>query len=239
LLLLFLPLAFINNLYYWGFFVGISSLCFYLVSPFWLTFNLDYYKPLGNPTKFIHAMLTHFSRCKDEEIYPEQYLEYAEKQELDLDSKQGDEGVVDEVKRLKEISNAYHVYQQLLLDNNALDFGDLINYTLKLFTQRKNILKKYQEQFDYILVDEFQDTNFAQYNLVKLLAGDKKNLTVVADDDQSIYKFRGASVSNRGPLSPSGIRSSSGPLRDGSMHPRRRFGSSQNRGAGWLPAIVA
>ncbi|MCX6740237.1 MAG: UvrD-helicase domain-containing protein [Candidatus Parcubacteria bacterium] len=159
-------------------------------------FNLDYYKPLGNPTKFIHAMLSHFSRCKDEEIYPGQYLEYAEKQELDLDSKQGDEGVMDEVKRLKEISNAYHVYQQLLLDNNALDFGDLINYTLKLFKDRKNILKKYQEQFSYILVDEFQDTNFAQYNLVKLLAGERKNLTVVADDDQSIYKFRGASVSN-------------------------------------------
>ncbi len=159
-------------------------------------FNLDYYKPLGNPTKFIHALLTHFSRCKDEEIYPAQYLEYAEKQELDLDSKQGDESLVDEVRRLKEIANAYHVYQQLLLDNNALDFGDLINYTLKLFNQRKNILKKYQEQFEYILVDEFQDTNFAQYNLVKLLAGDKKNLTVVADDDQSIYKFRGASVSN-------------------------------------------
>ncbi len=159
-------------------------------------FDLDYYKPLGNPTKFIHALLTHFSRCKDEEIYPEDYLAYAEKIELDSDTKQGDEGLVDEVRRLKEIANAYHVYQQLLLDNNAFDFGDLINYTLRLFKQRKNILQKYQKQFDYILVDEFQDTNFAQYNLVKLLAGDKANLTVVADDDQSIYKFRGASVSN-------------------------------------------
>jgi DNA helicase-2/ATP-dependent DNA helicase PcrA len=159
-------------------------------------FDLDYYKPLGNPTKFIHALLTHFSRCKDEEIYPEDYLAYAEKLELDLDTKQGDEGLVDEVRRLKEIANAYHVYQQLLLDNNAFDFGDLINYTLRLFKQRKNILQKYQKQFEYILVDEFQDTNFAQYNLVKLLAGDKANLTVVADDDQSIYKFRGASVSN-------------------------------------------
>lgn len=159
-------------------------------------FDLDYYKPLGNPTKFIHALLTHFSRCKDEEIYPDDYLEYAQKMELDLDTKQGDEGLVDEVRRLKEIANAYHVYQQLLLDNNAFDFGDLINYTLRLFKQRKNILKKYQEQFEYILVDEFQDTNYAQYNLVKLLAGDKANLTVVADDDQSIYKFRGASVSN-------------------------------------------
>jgi len=159
-------------------------------------FDLDYYKPLGNPTKFIHALLTHFSRCKDEDIYPEDYLAYAEKLELDLDTKQGDEGLVEEVKRLKEIANAYHVYQQLLLDNNSFDFGDLINYTLRLFKQRKNILQKYQKQFEYILVDEFQDTNYAQYNLVKLLAGDKANLTVVADDDQSIYKFRGASVSN-------------------------------------------
>jgi len=159
-------------------------------------FDLDYYRPLGNPTKFIHALLTHFSRCKDEEIYPENYLEYANKLELDLDTKQGDEALNEEVKRLKEIANAYHVYQQLLLDNNALDFGDLINYTLKLFKQRKNILKKFQQQFEYILVDEFQDTNYAQYNLVKLLAGERANLTVVADDDQSIYKFRGASVSN-------------------------------------------
>jgi len=159
-------------------------------------FELDYYKPLGNPTKFIHALLTHFSRCKDEEIYPEDYLAYAEKLELDLDTKQGDEGLIEEVRRLKEIANAYHTYQQLLLDNNAFDFGDLINYTLRLFKQRKNILQKYQKQFEYILVDEFQDTNFAQYNLVKLLAGEMANLTVVADDDQSIYKFRGASVSN-------------------------------------------
>jgi len=159
-------------------------------------FNLDYYKPLGNPTKFIHGLLNHFSRCKDEEIYPDQYLEYAEKISLDLDSKQGDELLAEEAYRTAEVANAYHVYQQLLLDNNALDFGDLINYTLKLFKTRKNILKKYQEQFQYVLVDEFQDTNYAQYELVKLLAGKLKNLTVVADDDQSIYKFRGASVSN-------------------------------------------
>lgn len=85
-----------------------------------------------------------------------------------------------------EVAEAYRTYQQLLLENNALDFGDLINYTLKLFQTRKNILKKYQEQFKYILVDEFQDTNFAQYELVKLLAGEKKNITVVGDDDQCL-----------------------------------------------------
>lgn len=170
-------------------------------------FNLDYYKPLGNPTKFIHALLQHFSRCKDEEVYPEDYLKYAEELKLNLDNMESSQGkgkhkegddkdALDEIKRLNEVAGAYHVYQQLLLENNFLDFGDLINYTLKLFKKRPHILKRYQEQFKYILVDEFQDTNWAQYELIKLLAGQKANITVVGDDDQSIYKFRGASVSN-------------------------------------------
>ncbi|MBU4482080.1 ATP-dependent helicase [Patescibacteria group bacterium] len=165
-------------------------------------FNLDYYRPLGNPTKFIHALINHFSRCKDEEIWPQDYLEYAEKLKINLDNMEatGGEDATSEIKRLEEIANAYHIYQQLLLDNSSLDFGDLINYTLKLFQERPNILKKYQYQFKYILVDEFQDTNWAQYELVKLLVGTGfkpvQNLTVVGDDDQSVYKFRGASVSN-------------------------------------------
>ncbi len=77
-----------------------------------------------------------------------------------------------------------------------MDFGDLINYALKLFQTRVAILEKYRQQFKYILVDEFQDTNYAQYELVKLLAAPKNNIMVVGDDDQSIYKFRGASFSN-------------------------------------------
>ena len=170
-------------------------------------FSLDYYRPLGNPTKFIHALLKHFSRCKDEEIYPEDYLAYAEELKLNLDNMEASGGQAkkrqsldnldpEEVDRINEIANAYHTYQQLLLDNNALDFGDLINYTLKLFKTRPKILQKYREQFKYILVDEFQDTNWAQYELIKLLAAPANNITVVGDDDQSIYKFRGASVSN-------------------------------------------
>jgi DNA helicase II / ATP-dependent DNA helicase PcrA len=157
-------------------------------------FELDYYKPLGNPTKFIHAMLKHFSKAKDEEISPEQYLDFAQNLQLDQDNPDFDEE--SEVARVKEISNAYHVYQQLLHENNALDFGDLINYVLKLFRTRKKVLQFYQNKFKYILVDEFQDTNFAQYELVKMLAGERRNINVVGDDDQSIYKFRGASVSN-------------------------------------------
>lgn len=158
-------------------------------------FDLDYYKPLGNPTKFIHALLKHFSRCKDEMIFPSDYLQYAES--LVLDSDLIVEGTIyDEKKKYQEIANAYHTYNQLLLDNNALDFGDLIAYTLKLFKERPQILNIYRQQFKYILVDEFQDTNLAQYELIKLLAMPQNNLTVVGDDDQSIYKFRGAAISN-------------------------------------------
>jgi len=155
-------------------------------------FNLDYYKPLGTPTKFIQALIAHFSRCKDQGIYPEDYLEYGDSLKTnltDLPEKQ-------ETERIKEVANAYHTYQRLLLENSVLDFGDLINYCLKLFQKRPLVLKKYREQFKYILVDEFQDTNWAQYELVKILAAPNNNLTVTADDDQAIYRFRGASFNN-------------------------------------------
>jgi len=156
-------------------------------------FALDYYKPRGNPTKFIHALLTHFSRLKDEAISVDQYLAYAKEMALAKDSSATDQ---EESSRIGELANAYHTYQQLLVDQNCLDFGDLLMYTLELFQKRPGILQKYQEQFQQIVVDEFQDTNWVQYELVKLLAGARKNVTVVGDDDQAIYKFRGASVAN-------------------------------------------
>ncbi len=170
-------------------------------------FNLNYYRPLGNPNKFISGLLNHFSKCKDELITPEEYLEYGQALQLQLDtpikvkknktSKEKTNNIDQtEISRINEIANAYHVYQKLLLDNNYLDFADLINYTLELFKKRPLILKYYQNKFKFVMVDEFQDTNFAQYQLVKMLAGASKNITVVGDDDQSIYKFRGASVSN-------------------------------------------
>ncbi len=171
-------------------------------------FNLDYYRPLGSPNRFTSALLKHFSRCKDELIAPGDYLKYAEGLRLSTDLSSAARGLPSvsegnprleeesEVARIEEVANAYHVYQKLLLDNNYLDFGDLINYTLELFQKRPRILKYYQNKFKFLMVDEFQDTNFSQYQLVKLLSGDAKNITVVGDDDQSIYKFRGASVSN-------------------------------------------
>ena len=157
-------------------------------------FNLDYYRPLGNPTKFISELLRHFSRLKDENISSEEYLKYAE--ELEAGMPGDDEEEIREKDRIKELANAYHTYNQLLLENNFLDFGDLIVYALKLFKGRKNILRFYRGKFKYVMVDEFQDTNWAQYELVKMLAAPKNNLVVVGDDDQAIYKFRGASLSN-------------------------------------------
>ncbi len=157
-------------------------------------FQLSYYKPLGNPTRFIYALVKHFSRLKDEHIEPDEYVKYAERRIKK--TKGGSEDEVEEAKKILEVAKAFRVYQNLLHENGWLDFGDLVIYTLKLFKTRKTILEKYRQQFKYVLVDEFQDTNYAQYELVKLLAGTKQNITVCGDDDQSIYKFRGASVSN-------------------------------------------
>lgn len=157
-------------------------------------FDLDYYRPLGNPTKFISALVKHFSRLKDEDISSAEYLKHAKALSKGISKKSEEEQA--EAKRIMELAKAYGIYNQLLLDHNALDFGDLILYTLRLLRERPVILKQYQEQFQYILVDEFQDTNWAQYELIKRLAAPRNNLTVVGDDDQSIYKFRGASVSN-------------------------------------------
>ncbi len=148
--------------------------------------GLKLFRPLGNPTKFLDGLLTHFSRLKDEDISPEEYIKYSRKFEI----------TQEEISQTKELSNAYKAYEKLKVKNSVMDFSDLISNTLLLFRTRPNILKKYQDQFKFILVDEFQDTNYAQNELAILLSGDDKNITVVADDDQSIYRFRGAAVSN-------------------------------------------
>ncbi|HYK08624.1 MAG TPA: ATP-dependent DNA helicase [Candidatus Eisenbacteria bacterium] len=147
--------------------------------------KLKILRPRSNPVKFLDDLLTHFSRLKDEDITPVDYQVWVQKQD---ESEEKD--------MYKELSFAYTKYEQLKVDNSFMDFSDLISHTLHLFRTRKSILKKYQDTFMYILVDEFQDTNFAQNELALLLAGESKNLTVVADDDQSIYRFRGAAVSN-------------------------------------------
>ncbi len=148
-------------------------------------FDLKYFRPLSSPNKFIESLLQHFSRLQDEDVDPREYLRFAK-------------GKSESREQNVELAHAYHEYLKLKIKNNVFDFSDLIYYLLKLFRARKSLLVKYQRKFKYILVDEFQDTNIAQYLLIKLLcpASSKPNLTVVGDDSQAIYKFRGASVSN-------------------------------------------
>ncbi len=150
-------------------------------------FGLDYFRPLGNPNKFIEAILQHFNRLQDELVSLEDYLkftkEFKNKEPL-------------EIKKYKELSNTYKKYTEIKLKGDYMDFSDLIFYAVKLFKERPNILNEYQEKFKYILVDEFQDTNYAQNELVNLLASKTQNITVVGDDNQSIYRFRGAAISN-------------------------------------------
>jgi len=176
------------------------------------TFDLNYFRPLGNPTKFIGGMLQHFSRFQDEDITPNQYLDWVQNQrskriikltsqivkDQNYKSKLKNEEIETEIEKWKELAGAYKKYEELKVKEGAMDFGDLIVKTLQLFRQRPNILANYQKQFKHVLVDEFQDTNVAQYELLKLLAPPKNNgnLTVVGDDSQSVYKFRGAAVSN-------------------------------------------
>ena len=94
------------------------------------------------------------------------------------------------------IAKIYRSYQNTLKSANAVDFDDIILLTVRLFQQYPDVLEHYQNRYKYIMVDEYQDTNHAQYQLVSLLAGRHKNLCVVGDDDQSIYKFRGATIEN-------------------------------------------
>jgi Superfamily I DNA and RNA helicases len=96
----------------------------------------------------------------------------------------------------KSISAIYTEYQKSLKINDALDFDDLLTFPLEIFRKKPAILKKYQNRWKYILVDEYQDTNRAQFELLTLLANKHQNICVVGDDDQSIYGWRGADVSN-------------------------------------------
>lgn len=125
------------------------------------------------------TFLNAISSAKDELKTPEQYADEVAKEY-----------------NKKIFGRVYKEYQKRLKQNNALDFDDLIMLTVQLFRQNAEILNHYQERFPFILVDEYQDTNTAQFTLLSLLASRYQNLCVVGDDDQSIYRFRGANIHN-------------------------------------------
>lgn len=153
---------------------------------------LDYWRPLSNPTKFIGAILAFFSRLKDENVRPNEFSLYAKR----LTTNAKDKKAKIEARKYKELAQAYESYEKFKTEAGFLDFGDQVVKTIELFEKRPKILSQYQNQFKYILVDEYQDTNYAQNELANILATKHHNLCVCGDDDQSIYRFRGAAISN-------------------------------------------
>lgn len=127
----------------------------------------------------LRQIQTSISKCKDNLVGPTEYAQSAGNDYLK-----------------SRISKAYTEYQSALKKNNAFDFDDLIMKTVELFKKNPDVLDYYQERFKYIMVDEYQDTNNAQFELIRLLAEKYRNLCVVGDDDQSIYRFRGANIRN-------------------------------------------
>lgn len=157
---------------------------------------LRLYRPLGDPTRYVEALITLFSRAKDEDVSPDEYAAYAARVAADAAARPEEAELADLARQQEELAAAYQAYQAMLARAGLVDFGDLITRPLRLFRERPAVLRRYQERFAYILVDEFQDTNYAQFQLVRLLGAARPNITVVGDDDQAIFKFRGASISN-------------------------------------------
>ena len=127
----------------------------------------------------VKTVLGEISRAKDSLMSPD---DYAAAMSVDP--------------RLRKVSDCYAIYQARLKEADAMDFDDLLCKTVELFTTHPEVLQRYQNRYDYLMVDEYQDTNHAQYRLVSLLAARSGNLCVVGDDDQSIYQFRGATIEN-------------------------------------------
>ncbi len=173
-------------------------------------FDLDAYRPLGDPTRFLAALATLFSRCKDEDISPADYLTHADRLAAEAaqlaEAVAGDDApeaggtpanaALEEARRQRELAGAYATYQRLLAANGCIDFGDQVALALRLVRTSAAARTAIAGRFKYILVDEFQDTNRAQAELVAALADGHRNVTVVGDDDQAIYAFRGAAVDN-------------------------------------------
>ena len=151
------------------------------------------FRPLGDPTKHLAALLTLVSRAKDEDVSPAEYRAWAEAQAAAAASPEARQAAESQL----ELAAFYEACQTLLAEAGVVDFGDQIFRSLTLMRERPALLAKLRGRYRYFLVDEFQDTNHAQLEMVRLLAGDAQaNITVVGDDDQAIYRWRGAAAAN-------------------------------------------
>ncbi len=153
---------------------------------------LDYYRPLSVPTRHIQELLDTIKKLKQEDINPEEYLRYGD----DLKKRAADPAAKEKALKHLEMARVYEAYETFLKKEGKIDFEDQVRLVVEMFRKRPSVLAEFQSRYKYILVDEFQDTNYIQFELLKLLAASHNNLTVVGDDDQSIFRFRGASLAN-------------------------------------------
>ncbi len=161
--------------------------------------KLEKFRRLAEPGQFLGDFLKFFSRCQDELVSSDDFQSFADELEADLliDRKLVDDDTfaerVENVALQKEIARAYKVSEEILREKNFFSFGALITRTIELVRKDATLREKLQQRFKHILVDEFQDTNIAQLELLHLLAAEPRNIVAVGDNDQAIYRFRGAS----------------------------------------------
>ena len=115
-------------------------------------FDLDYFRPLGNPTKFINGLLQHFSRLKDEDVSPNEYINWVKEQISNLKSQKINEDEKENIEKYSELAKAFIKYEEIKINEGVMDYADLISNTLKLLRTRKNVLKEYQQKFKYIYI---------------------------------------------------------------------------------------
>ncbi len=161
--------------------------------------ELQFYQKLAEPGAFLHSLNDFFSRCQDELIEPADFERYAEAMEKDYQAMASSLDapertlVYQEVQKKQELARVFRNSRKLLEEAGSSSLGSLIPETVRLFDREPEVLESYRQLFRYVLVDEFQDTNYAQVELLKRLVKPPYNITAVGDDDQAIYRFRGAS----------------------------------------------
>ncbi|HEX4744113.1 MAG TPA: ATP-dependent helicase, partial [Candidatus Limnocylindria bacterium] len=154
------------------------------------------YRPAGDPLAYVRALLDLFSRARDDDIAPDEYVAFA----TGLRSEVG-EGLDAEVRRdaaeaQEELAAAYAAYSRLKEQHGVIDFGDQIALTLRILREKPAAARRLQDRYRFVLVDEFQDTNDAQFKLIRLLVEPHRQVMAVGDDDQSIFAWRGATLGN-------------------------------------------
>ena len=161
--------------------------------------DLKHFRRLAEPGEFLNDFLKFFSRCQDELVTPDDYQRHVDnsrhaslqrRELLEADARALEE---EELARQEELARVYRVSERLLHERNLLTFGAQLMQTVQLLRSDAALLQSLRDQFHYVLVDEFQDTNIVQLELLWLLAGERGNIVAVGDDDQAIYRFRGAS----------------------------------------------